>query len=210
MIEKSRTPRVPGLLIGDAIWALLLCIIATAAPAQQNIPMPETGIPINSEGGDTASNFLQVPVSNLTPGAVPSRPEIKNPVANDPQAMQRGMAYFKQFNCIGCHASNGGGGMGPALSNAIFIYGSRPENIYLSIHQGRPNGMPAWGVALPGSVIWDLVTYIQSISNEPTSEWGATTSRTPPSPKIQQVPAEMVQSPTPWAHTQPFGFGQKP
>jgi cytochrome c oxidase cbb3-type subunit 3 len=131
-------------------------------------------------------------------------------VANDPQALQRGMTYFTQFNCNGCHADNGGGGMGPALSNIIFIYGSQPENIYLSIFQGRPNGMPAWGAALPDSVIWDLVTYIGSISNEPTPQWGRTTSIDPPSPNIQQVSATAVQTAQPWSQTQQFSSGRKP
>ena len=30
--------------------------------------------------------------------------------------------------------------------------------------------MPAWGALLPDSVIWDLVTYIGKLSNEPNPE----------------------------------------
>ena len=45
--------------------------------------------------------------------------DIKNP-ENDAQAVERGMKYFTAFNCVGCHAANGGGGMGPALSNSNF------------------------------------------------------------------------------------------
>lgn len=56
---------------------------------------------------------------------------------------------------VGCHAANGGGGMGPALSEGRFIYGSNPANLFLSIYQGRPNGMPAWGEILPESTIWE-------------------------------------------------------
>jgi cytochrome c oxidase cbb3-type subunit 3 len=212
MSERIQRPSIPWHL-GGTVAAVVIGI--TGASAQQNVPMPPAGIRINPQAGSavtggTPSTFMQVPVSNLSPGGVRSPPIIKNPVANDQQALQRGMTYFQQFNCNGCHADNGGGGMGPALSNTIFIYGAQPENIYLSIYQGRPNGMPAWGASLPDAVIWDLVTYIQSISNEPTPEWGTTTSLAPPSPKIQQVPAEMVQSPTPWAQTQSFGSGQKP
>jgi cytochrome c oxidase cbb3-type subunit III len=203
------TSRVTG------VAALVLLSAAAGAQAQQNLPEPPAGIRINPQAGTsvtggTPSTFMQVPVSNLSPGAVRNPPLIKNPVANDPQALQRGMTYFNSLNCVGCHMPNGGGGMGPALSNTIFIYGSQPEQIYLSIYQGRPRGMPAWGASLPDSVIWDLVTYIGSISNEPTPEWGRTTSIAPPSPKIQQVPVEMVQTPQPWSQTQTFGFGQKP
>lgn len=120
------------------------------------------------------------------------------------------MKYFINFNCIGCHADNGGGGMGPALSNTTFIYGGQPENIYLSIFQGRPNGMPAWGALLPDPVIWDLVTYIGKLSNESNPEWGRTFSKSPLSPKVEQVPAEQVTTSDPWSSTKSFSSGQKP
>jgi cytochrome c oxidase cbb3-type subunit 3 len=100
--------------------------------------------------------------------------------------------------------------MGPALSESQFIYGREPANIYLSIRQGRPNGMPAWAELMPANTTWDLVAYIRSISSAPETGWGQTISRSPPSPAIQQVPAELVTTAKPWTHTQPFGEGRKP
>ena len=101
--------------------------------------------------------------------------------------------------------------MGPALSERTFIFGREPGDIYLSIHHGRPNGMPSWGEVLPPNSIWDLVTYIRSISSAPEGkEWGQTVSLSPPSPKIQQVPAELLTTDKPWNHTEPFGNGRKP
>jgi cytochrome c2 len=120
------------------------------------------------------------------------------------------MQAFVSMNCVGCHAPNGGGGMGPALSERQFIYGREPANIYLSIEQGRPKGMPAWGELLPANTIWDLVAYITSISSAPDTGWGETISRSPPSPAIQQVPAELITTATPWRDTEPFGDGRKP
>jgi cytochrome c oxidase cbb3-type subunit 3 len=98
--------------------------------------------------------------------------------------------------------------MGPALSNKKFIYGSEPENIYLTIAQGRPNGMPAWSGMLPEEVIWDLVAYVRRISEDPAASWGKTTS--PTGFTIQQVPSEYISTTTPWRYTTPFGYGQKP
>jgi cytochrome c oxidase cbb3-type subunit 3 len=119
------------------------------------------------------------------------------------------MRAFNAFNCVGCHMGNGGGGMGPALSNRPFIYGSEPENIYLSIVQGRPKGMPAWGSLLPDAIVWDLVAYIKGISNAPVGkEWGTTVG--PGAPAIEQVPAELQATATPWAYTRKFSNGQKP
>jgi cytochrome c oxidase cbb3-type subunit 3 len=155
-----------------------------------------------------ADTMLKVPVSGLYPGGVSIGPDMPNPAANDPDAANRGMRDFTDLNCVGCHAPNGGGGMGPSLSNRVFIYGSKPAQIYLSIVQGRPHGMPSWGGRLPDSVVWDLVAYVQQISQAPESEWGTTVS--PTSPKIEQVPAEYQVSTHPWDSTQPFGYGQNP
>ncbi|CCE10493.1 FixP1 Di-heme cytochrome c (fragment) [Bradyrhizobium sp. STM 3843] len=170
-------------------------------------PQPDVGASI---GGGQPGRFIQVPVSHLSPNGIRSAPDIKNPAQGDPKSAERGMRYFIQFNCVGCHAPAGGGGMGPALSNNFFIYGSQPANIYLSIYQGRPNGMPAWGATLPDTVIWDLVTYIGKISNEPTPEWGRTFSASPLSPAVEQIPAEKAATPDPWAATTTFKQGQKP
>ena len=198
----------------------LLAIGLTVAPAfgQQSLPQSQqaqqSGAGLHPDageaGGGVSSIFLQVPISHLAPGAAPLRPAIKNPAQSDPQARDRGMKYFISFNCNGCHADNGGGGMGPALSNNLFIYGSEPENIFLSIYQGRPNGMPAWGAVLPEAVIWDLVTYIGKISNEPSRQWGRTFSRSPLSPEVEQLPSEQVTSSDPWSGTRPFSSEQKP
>lgn len=136
-------------------------------------------------------------------------PEIKNPLQNDPDAVERGMRDFDRFNCSGCHAANGGGGMGPSLSNDRWIYGQSPANIYLTILQGRPNGMPAWGTMLPDRTIWELVSYIKSIS-EPPKSFGKTISRNPQQPDREQVPAGQITTATPWKFTEPFHNAQKP
>jgi cytochrome c oxidase cbb3-type subunit III len=208
---------------GRARAVLFALAIATAAGstarAQQAPTAPGTvgSPPMNTGGAPQASEatptemrgkMLDVPINTLVPGAVSVNPQIKSPVKPDPAAAQRGMRAFIAFNCVGCHMPHGGGGMGPALSNQFFVYGSQPEQIYLTIVQGRPRGMPAWGSVLPDEVIWDLVAYIQNLSNAPSTEWGQTFSTE--ALKIQQVPAENVQTENPWQFTEPFSSGQKP
>jgi len=208
---------------GSTYFAAQLALVCTfgqfPAHAQQTLPpsqqaqqptvqpRPDFG---DTVGGRSPGVFMQVPIGNLSPGAAPTRPAIKNPAQGDPRAAQRGMTYFINFNCNGCHADNGGGGMGPALSNSSFVYGAEPENIFLSIFQGRPNGMPAWGSMLPDSVIWDLVTYIGKLSNEPNRQWGRTFSQVPLSPNVEQLPSGKVTTSDPWSGTNGFRSGQKP
>lgn len=151
--------------------------------------------------------LLSTPVTNLIPGGGKPESSVAHPTLDD-DAAKRGMRYFSSFNCVGCHAPNGGGGMGPSLSNAAFLYGGEPANIYLSIYQGRPKGMPAWGGMLPDEVIWDLVAYVRSISKTPDKPWGTTVSVT--TMEKEQVPAEYMQTWNPWRYTQSFSFGLKP
>ncbi len=161
-----------------------------------------------SQYESTTAILLHTPVSGLFPGGIDTVPKISNPAVGNPAAIQTGMQYFNAMNCVGCHAADGGGGMGPSLSNRYFKYGGSPANIYLTILQGRPEGMPAWGSMLPPEVIWDLVAYVKQISQAPVTQWGTTISAS--SPSIQQVPAEFENTDNPWAFTEPFTHGQRP
>jgi cytochrome c oxidase cbb3-type subunit 3 len=87
---------------------------------------------------------------------------IANPFDNNPQAVEQGKQLYIKMNCAGCHAYNGKGNMGPDLTDTYWRYGGLPVEIYQSIEQGRPQGMPSWGKALPPEDIWKLVAYIQS------------------------------------------------
>lgn len=154
-----------------------------------------------------AAALLRVPVTKNYPGGTAAglNPNLENPNAKDPDAVERGMRDFDTFNCSGCHAANGGGGMGPSLSNDKWLYTSSPGAIYLDIVQGRGEmGMPAFGAMLPDQVVWDLVAYVKSISEKPGPTFGKTTSLNPQSPAIEQVPAGQIRTATPWNYTQPM------
>jgi cytochrome c oxidase cbb3-type subunit III len=188
-------------------------IAVAAAQEPPTAAMPPTGSPpgpqVSTATPDQNSGpLLYAPVNTFIPGAANAQERVDILPLDDPAAPQRGMMAFNAFNCVGCHMGNGGGGMGPALSESSFIYGNSPQDIYLTIVQGRPHGMPAWGSLLPTQTVWDLVAYIRNLSKAPDKQWGTTVSAT--SPAIEQVPAENNQSPNPWQQTEPFKPGQKP
>jgi cytochrome c oxidase cbb3-type subunit 3 len=120
------------------------------------------------------SQTILVPATSLFPGAARIDPEIANPFAGDAAAIAAGERHFAAFNCAGCHAPLGGGGMGPPLSDSAWIYGDEPAQIYLTIVHGRPQGMPAFGSMLPGRTVWELVSYIESLAEieDPAAELG--------------------------------------
>jgi cytochrome c oxidase cbb3-type subunit III len=78
-------------------------------------------------------------------------------------SLAEGKRLFGWYNCNGCHA-NGGGDKGPALMDEVWIYGAEPQNIYATIVEGRPNGMPSFGGHIPDDQVWQLVAYVRSMS----------------------------------------------
>jgi mono/diheme cytochrome c family protein len=137
---------------GDAVWAF-------ATPAAAEVDVFEHRMP--GDPGET----IAVPATDLFPGGVRVTPPIQNPYEGDERAIAEGARHFNAFNCSGCHAPMGGGGMGPPLSREELIYGNEPAQIYLSIMHGRPEGMPAFGAMLPKRTAWELVAYIQELPN---------------------------------------------
>src|SRR3954463_9145862 len=103
-----------------------------------------------------------VSVSELPPAGSITNAPVKNDYEENAQALSDGKQLFQKMNCVGCHA-NGGGGMGPALIDDKWIYGSNPEQIYATITQGRPNGMPSFAGKLPNQQVWEVVAYVRSL-----------------------------------------------
>jgi cytochrome c oxidase cbb3-type subunit 3 len=76
--------------------------------------------------------------------------------------ISQGQQLFAKFNCVGCHA-HGGGGMGVPLMDDRWIFGSEPPQIFATIVQGRPKGMPSFRGRLTESQVWQLVAYVRSL-----------------------------------------------
>jgi cytochrome c oxidase cbb3-type subunit 3 len=106
-----------------------------------------------------------VRVSSLVPGGAaptPVDPRAREYQGNA-QHISNGARYYRWFNCAGCHF-HGGGGIGPPLMDSKWRYGGRIEQIYASIRDGRPNGMPSFGDKVPAQQIWEIAAYVRSLS----------------------------------------------
>lgn len=104
-----------------------------------------------------------VRLSALQPG-VPLRDASLATYQENAWAMSEGYRLFNQFNCAGCHSPGGGGGIGPPLIDQEWIYGSAPENVFQTIQEGRPNGMPSFKGRISSADTWKLVVYVRSMS----------------------------------------------
>jgi cytochrome c oxidase cbb3-type subunit 3 len=135
-------------------WAACLAFGLTGCEREQRRfrPTPPTASP---EGAVTESP--------IQPGP-PVRPvTVKNLYEENAYATSEGKRLYNQYNCSGCHFQ-GGGGIGPPLMDDEWIYGSEPENIFATIVEGRPNGMPSFRGRLSNYQIWQLVAYVRSLS----------------------------------------------
>src|SRR3954449_4534449 len=85
-----------------------------------------------------ADTVSAIRVSDLQPGTNTPSPPWKNDAEEKAASLSQGQQLYSSFNCVGCHA-HGGGGMGPPLIDAKWIYGSEPLNLFATIVEGRPN-----------------------------------------------------------------------
>lgn len=85
--------------------------------------------------------------------------------AGEPAAAERGAALYAE-NCASCHGEDGGGNMdlgAPSLKDAIWLYGSEPEQIEAQIWRARQGVMPPWQGRLPEETIKMLAIYVHSL-----------------------------------------------
>lgn len=84
-----------------------------------------------------AEQAMSIKVGEATPEALAA-------LTKDPNAVALGKQVFLS-TCAACHRSDGGGNVGPNLTDAFWLHGSAPESIYKTIASGVPDkGMPAW------------------------------------------------------------------
>jgi cytochrome c oxidase cbb3-type subunit 3 len=139
-------------------WLLVVCLFLLAGCEREDREYRPD--PVATETHEEIAQTV------LSPGDAPAVQRVsglgKQYEANAYHVSQ-GKKWFTAFNCNGCH-SNGGGGSGPALMDDKWIYGSDPANIFATIVEGRPNGMPSFRGKIPDYQVWQLVAFVQSLS----------------------------------------------
>ncbi|HEY4733964.1 MAG TPA: c-type cytochrome [Gemmatimonadaceae bacterium] len=108
---------------------------------------------------------------NLPPGFPLSlKPvAIRNPHEGDANAIATGGKLFIAYNCLDCHGAEGSGAMGPSFQDGRWHFGGSAGEVFESIYQGRPDGMPAWGGRITDDQIWMLTAYVRSLSSKDLS-----------------------------------------
>lgn len=78
--------------------------------------------------------------------------------------LEEGAAIY-QTNCMACHAADGGGGIGPNLTDEHWILGGGIKNVFHTISEGgrAGKGMIAWKSTLKPAEIQKVSSYILSL-----------------------------------------------
>ncbi|MGO8994698.1 MAG: c-type cytochrome [Polyangiaceae bacterium] len=84
-------------------------------------------------------------------------------MSKTPATLEDGKQTFVT-TCAPCHRADGGGNIGPNLTDDYWIHGSKPKNIFTCVHDGvAAKGMPTWGPQLGDAKVASVVAYVLSI-----------------------------------------------
>jgi cytochrome c oxidase cbb3-type subunit 3 len=102
-----------------------------------------------------------------------------NPYRGDAAAIADGQQVFMQI-CAACHKPDGSGLVGPSLVDPYWKYGDSDAELFRSVTEGRPAGMPAWGAQLGGEKIWRVLAFMETLPESEAPGVGAPGYTAPP------------------------------
>ena len=110
--------------------------------------------------------------------------EVLAALATDPAALANGKSLF-DMNCAVCHRADGGGLIGPNLTDDAWLHGGTPEAIHATIVTGvLEKGMPPWERLLKPEQVNAVTAYVISLHGT-----------NPPAPKAPEGVASAVTPP---------------
>ena len=108
---------------------------------------------------------------------------------NDPAALALGKETFMS-TCSPCHVADGGGLIGPNLTDAYWISGGSPMQVMHTVNNGvLDKGMPAWGAVLKPDQLTSVVAYVMSMQG--------TTPAAPKAPQGMKSDGTVAETPAP-------------
>jgi mono/diheme cytochrome c family protein len=129
---------------------------------------------------------------------------LKSPFQDFKKVAEEGHQKFMSAGCNGCHGGTGGGGMGPPLTNQVWVYGSDDDTLFRLIslgsdelkkmgftRKGSENVVgpmpPMGGVLKDPDSVWKVIAWIRSIN--PSSAGGGA------APSASAAPSSALSSP---------------
>lgn len=107
----------------------------------------------------------------------------------DPALLALGKETYLS-TCSPCHVADGGGLIGPNLTDEYWISGGSPMQVMHIVNNGvLDKGMPAWGPVLKPNQVAGVVAYVMSLQG--------TTPAEPKAPQGMKADGTMAETPPP-------------
>ena len=117
-------------------------------------------------------------------------------VLTDPADLKAGQVIF-EVNCVACHMADGGGGIGPNLTDEYWILGGGIKNIFQTVSEGGRNGkgMIAWKQSLKPLEMAQVSSYLLQFQGTTPAKpkaaegeiWKAETA------PVEDIPTETIE-----------------
>jgi len=85
-----------------------------------------------------------------------------NPYRGNAAAIAEGKEVFTTI-CVACHLADGRGLVGPSLVDPYWKYGHDDAELFETVSNGRPAGMPPWGAQLGADKIWKALAFMETL-----------------------------------------------
>jgi cytochrome c oxidase cbb3-type subunit 3 len=84
-------------------------------------------------------------------------------MAKNPAIVKQGAEIFAT-TCFACHLANGGGKIGPNLTDEFWLHGGKPTEILRTVRVGVPDkGMLAWGQQMGEEKVRAVTAYVLTL-----------------------------------------------
>lgn len=112
----------------------------------------DEGEAASTEAGATEGGSEVDPAGNpLETAKAAEKGTLKSPYRDNYESVaEEGHKKYMAAGCNGCHGGTGGGGMGPPLSNPVWVYGNDGDTLFRLIALGT-NGLQEQGYSRKGS-----------------------------------------------------------
>lgn len=103
---------------------------------------------------------------------------VKNPYADNAEAIAKGKDLFVSKACSGCHGAGGGGGMCPPVINDTWVYGSDDTTLFNLVklgstdfrakgytrvgHENVVGDMPPFASIVTDDELWKMIAFVRS------------------------------------------------